>query len=137
VNRNEILHDKIIALYRGGKLLSAVCHATSTFAFARIGGRSIAFGKKLTGFPHAMDEVLIRAHGVDKAFLPLPFSNEHVLRQEGIDVPAFDPLRGSLNPRHMCVSLPFVTGVGPKSARPVAREVIASLRARTSTGLAA
>jgi putative intracellular protease/amidase len=137
VNRNEVLHDKLIELYRGGKILSAVCHATSTFAFTRIAGRSIAAGKQLTGFPHAMDEFLIRAHAVDPSFLPLPFSNEHVLRQEGIDVPMLDPLRGSLNPRHMCVSLPFVTGVGPKSARPVAREVLSVLRARTATRFAA
>jgi len=137
VNRNEVLHDKLIELYRGGKLLSAVCHATSTFAFTRIGGRSIAAGKQLTGFPHALDELLIAAHAVHKDFLPLPFSNEHVLRQEGIDVPPFDPMRASLNPRHMCVSLPFVTGVGPKSARPVARAVIAALEERGATRLAA
>ena len=130
VNGNEALHAKIAALYRANKILSAVCHATSTFALVKIDGRSIAAGKQLTGFPQLLDDLLIPAGAVDRAFLPLPLSNERVLRREGVAVPPLDPWRGAMNPRHMCISLPFITGVGPKSARPVARAVIRELRAR-------
>lgn len=128
VNTNTTLHGKIRELYEARKILSAVCHATSTFALVKVAGRSIAEGQLLTGFPQVMDDLLIPAHAVDERFLPLPLSNERVLREEGA-LPAFDALRGSLNPRHMCVSLPFITGGGPKSARPVARAVITTLRA--------
>ncbi len=128
VNRNPTLHGKIAELYRQGKILSAVCHATSTFALVTVDGRSIAAGKRLTGFPQRLDDVLIPVGAVDKAFLPLPLSNERTLRQEGVDVPPFDPLRAAMNPRHMLVSLPFITGVGPKAARPVATAVLAELR---------
>ncbi|MDB4968619.1 MAG: ThiJ/PfpI domain protein [Myxococcales bacterium] len=137
VNRNEGLHAKIAELYETNRILSAVCHATSTFALVRVDGHSIAAGKQLTGFPQLLDDVLIPAGAVDKSFLPLPLSNERVLRQEGVDLPALDPLRGAMNPRHMCVSLPFITGVGPKSARPVARAVIGELRARSQRAAAA
>jgi putative intracellular protease/amidase len=128
VNRDETLHEKIAELYRTGKMLSAVCHATSTFALVKMNGRSIAIGKTLTGFPQVLDDVLIPTRGVHPEFLPLPFSNERTLRENGVRVPTFDPLRASLNPRHMCVSLPFITGVGPKSARPVARALVSVLR---------
>lgn len=137
VNRNPDLHEKLLELYRGGKILSAVCHATSTFAFVEAAGRSIAAGHTLTGFPQALDDLLIPAHAVDPSFLPLPFSNEEALREAGVRLPTLDALRGALNPRHMCVSLPFVTGVGPKSARPVARAVLSALRERANDRAAA
>lgn len=137
VNLNATLHDKIRELYLADRLLAGVCHATSTFALVKNNGRSIAAGKQLTGFPQALDDLLIQAHGVDEQFLPLLFSNEEVLRQEGVDVPQLDALRGALNPMHTCVSLPFITGVGPKSARPVARAIIATLRERSAGRVAA
>ena len=129
VNRHPVLHDKIRELYLSGKILSGVCHATSTFAFVEVDGRSIAAGKALTGFPEGLDDFLIRLGAVDPAFLPLPFSNEQALRDAGVGVPVLDPIRGSLNPLHMCESLPFITGVGPKSARSVARAVAGAIRA--------
>jgi putative intracellular protease/amidase len=130
VNGNAELHGKIRELYRQGKLLSGVCHATSTFALVRDEGRSIAQGKQLTGFPQRLDDLLISVGAVDKRFLPLPLSNERTLREAGVDLLPWDPLRGSLNPRHHCISLPFITGVGPKSARPVARALHRELERR-------
>lgn len=130
VNRNPTVHEKVAALYSAGAVLSAVCHATSTLALVQIDGRSIAAGKQLTGFPQLLDDVLIPSGQVDAAFLPLPISNEEILRREGVAMAPLDALRATMNPRHMCISLPFITGVGPKAARPVARAVVAQLRAR-------
>ena len=61
INRNEELHRIIEALYLNGCVLSSVCHATSTFAFAkRPDGRSIVRGKRLTGCPNLADDLMIR-----------------------------------------------------------------------------
>jgi len=130
VNRHTGLHEKISELYARGALLSGVCHATSTFAFAKVDGHSIIQGHRLTGFPNPLDQALIRMGMVRQEFLPLPLINDHELRLAGAKLSKMDVLGAVLDPHHLRVSLPFVTGVGPKAAVPVARVVLAQLGAR-------
>lgn len=133
VNRNPQLHEVIGRLYRGGKALSGVCHATSTFAFVRENGRSIVEGKKLTGFPEIVDRVIPLLGLVDQTFLPIPFSNDAALQESGADLKWFHQLRALLDARYCRVDWPFVTGMGPKAARPVARLVMHSIHMRRKT----
>ena len=131
VNRNERLHGFISRLHGRGALLSAVCHATSTFAFVRDGeGRSIVQGHALTGFPHPMDKGLIALGLVRAEFLPLPLVNDEELQRAGAVLGPVDVALAMANPLHVRVSLPFVTGVGPKAAARVARAVVKAHGAR-------
>jgi putative intracellular protease/amidase len=124
VDPNPDLHRVVEALDRQDRVLSAVCHATSTFAFARgTNGRPLVQGKALTGFPDFVDQVMSRVGMVDRRFLPLPFSNDGELRRAGARV---NPVAAALNPRRILVDPPFVTGMGPKAAGDVARRAIAA-----------
>ncbi len=129
VNRNATLHGKLAELYEGGAILSAVCHATSTFAFVMKDGVPITKGHELTGFPNPLDQTLIRVGLVHPDFLPLPLINDDALRQGGAKLSKGDVLGATLNPHTMRVSLPFITGVGPKAAAGVARAVLDALDA--------
>lgn len=124
LNENEALHAIIGDLYRRGKVLSGVCHATSTFAFVKNGAHSIIKGKKITGFPHILDQILVAVGGVDRAFLPIPFSNDAALRAAGAAIQWSNQLAAALNPSYVRADWPFVTGMGPKAARKVAKMVI-------------
>jgi putative intracellular protease/amidase len=124
VNRNEALHDKIAQLHQRGAILSAVCHATSTFAFVSVGDRPIVQGHAITGFPHPLDRALIKVGGVQKTFLPLPLVNDDELIKAGAKLRKADIVEAIANPFTIRVSPPFVTGVGPRAARRVARRVI-------------
>lgn len=128
VNRNPELHSIIARLHARGCLLSGVCHATSTFALTRRDGRSIAEGHQLTGFPHALDRLLIAAGWVRPEFLPLPLINDAELKRAGTKHSIIDETLALLNPRHSCISLPFITGMGPKSATPVAKALVRALK---------
>jgi putative intracellular protease/amidase len=130
VNGSVLLHEKIAELYTRGALLSAVCHATSTFAFVRVRGEPIVRGHALTGFPAPLDAVLIKAGLVNESFLPLPLINDQALREAGAKLSSLDVAEATLNPYTVRVSPPFVTGVGPKAAARVAKKVIALLDER-------
>jgi len=124
VNRSEALHSFIGELYRDGKPLSAVCHATSTFAFVETDGVPIVAGKKLTGFPEFVDTIMSSTGLVQHEFLPIPFSNDQALADAGANLNWRNKLLAALNPRYTRSDPPFVTGMGPKAARGVAREII-------------
>lgn len=124
VNSNEVLHQKILEAYHKGKMLSAVCHGTSSFAFVEEGGRSIVAGKKMTGFPDFLDNILLKAGWVYKAYTPLPFSNEQKMRKAGAVISRLSHLWSIINPFHRVTDLPFITGVGPKAAGRVAKKVV-------------
>lgn len=124
VNRSDALHSKIAALYTRGALLSAVCHATSTFAFVKVDGASIIQGHALTGFPNPLDQTLIRLGMVHPEFLPIPLINDDELRRAGAELSKADVVAAMVNPRTMRISLPFITGVGPKAAARVAETVV-------------
>jgi putative intracellular protease/amidase len=122
INRDKDLHRIIEALYLKGSVLSSVCHATSTLAFAkRPDGKSIVSGKRMTGCPNIADEMMIRLGMVHKAYLPLPLINDDELRRAGAHI---NPIVAAANPHYTVVDLPFITGVGPKAAASVARKVI-------------
>jgi len=124
VNRNATLHARIRDLYRKGAILAGVCHATSTFAFVDLDGKSIVDGHTLTGFPHPLDRTLIKLGGVHERFLPLPLVNDDELRKAGAKLRPTDVVKAMLNPMYVRVSPPFVTGTGPKAARRVAKAVV-------------
>ena len=132
VNRSTLLHEKIRALYEQGALLSAVCHATSTFAFVEVNGKPIVQGHALTGFPASLDSVLIKAGLVHEKFLPLPLVNDHELRNAGAKLSTLDVIEATVNPFTVRVSLPFITGVGPKAASRVAEKVVELLVPNTA-----
>jgi putative intracellular protease/amidase len=122
VDPNPELHRIVEALHQRDRVLSAVCHATSSFAFAtEPGGRSIVEDKALTGFPDFVDRVMLRMGMVDERFRPIPLSNDAELRKAGARI---NPVAAALNPRRTKVDPPFVTGMGPKAAGEVARRVI-------------
>jgi putative intracellular protease/amidase len=123
VDPNPELHRIVEALHKEDRMLSAVCHATSTFAFARSNGHSIVEGKAITGFPNFVDQVMCRMGMVDRKFLPLPLSNDGELRKAGARI---NPVAAALNPRRTKEDAPFITGMGPKAAGEVARKVIAT-----------
>ena len=124
VNRNRELHAVIGELYRSGKPLSGVCHATSTYAFVEADGASIVTGKRFTGFPELVDTIMSSTGFVQEDYLPIPFSNDRALENAGADLTWVDKILAALNPRYTRVDPPFVTGMGPKAARKVAREII-------------
>ncbi len=124
INRNQGLHRVAAELHRAGKPLTGVCHATSTYAFVEEDGRSIVAGKAFTGFPEFVDTIMSAAGLVQKQFLPIPFSNDQALEDAGADLKWHHKLLAALNPRYRRIDWPFVTGMGPKAARGVARAVI-------------
>jgi putative intracellular protease/amidase len=126
VNRSEALHGVIGELYRDRKPLSGVCHATSTYAFVEADGAPIVAGKRVTGFPELVDTIMSSTGLVQKEFLPIPFSNDRALSDAGAKLTWRHKLLAALNPRYTRVDPPFVTGMGPKAARKVARETIRS-----------
>ena len=127
VNTNTILHQKLLEAFYKEKILSAVCHGTSTFAFVEDKGTSIVAGKKMTGFPDLLDDMLLKLGWVYEDFIPLPFSNEQKMRQAGAKLSGFNLFLSIVNPFHRVKDTPFVTGVGPKSAGRVAKKVIKML----------
>ncbi|MCU0305118.1 MAG: DJ-1/PfpI family protein [Thermoanaerobaculales bacterium] len=130
VNRNPELHAVIGELYGAGRPLAAVCHATSTFAFVEADGRPIVAGKGLTGFPEIVDALIAPTPLVARDFLPIPFSNDRALADAGADLRWYHKLLAAVNPRYVRVDPPFVTGMGPKAARRVARTLIHGLDTR-------
>lgn len=127
VNVNPTLHEKIYQAYKAGKILSAVCHATSTFAFVKDEALSIVAGKKITGFPDVLDNILIKTGWVYEQYLPLPFSNQKKLEEAGADIKTTDVLQSNVNPYYHVTDLPFITGAGPKTAKSVAQKVVAAV----------
>lgn len=130
VNRDAKLHALIARLFERGCVLSGVCHATSTFAFVSVGGRSIVSGHAMTGFPHPLDRALIASGLVASEFLPLPLINDEELRTAGAKLTLIDVAAAMVDPRTTRISAPFITGVGPKAAGKVARAVAAALGVR-------
>jgi len=124
VNRNPELHNVIGELFRGGKPLSGVCHATSTYAFVEDENQPIVHSKALTGFPELVDTIMSTAGMIKKDFLPIPFSNDQALENAGARLSWLNKLLAALNPRYTRVDWPFVTGMGPKAARNVAQAII-------------
>ncbi len=139
INTNATLHRKIADLFSRGAILSGVCHATSTFSYVTVNGQPITRGHALTGFPNPLDQTLIRLGLVHPEFLPLPLINDDELRRGGAKLSKRDVLGATLNPRTTRISLPFITGVGPKAAAPVAQAVLEALneeRPRVTNGAA-
>jgi putative intracellular protease/amidase len=124
VNTHSTLHNKILEAYKQEKILAAVCHGTSTFAFVKENGVSIISGKRMIGFPDFMDNILLRFGLVHENYTPLPFSNEQKMREAGAIITVWDLIFSAINPLYNITDEPFITGVGPKAACGVARKVI-------------
>lgn len=124
VNIDKQLHQKILEAYLKDKVLSAVCHGTSTFGFVNDGNKTIVEDKKLTGFPEKLDDILLKVGLVHEKFVPIPYSNEEKMKKSGAKVSPFNFLYSLFNPSHTETDYPFVTGIGPKAAESVAKKVI-------------
>jgi putative intracellular protease/amidase len=124
INSSPAVHNRVLDFFQSGKILGAVCHATSTFAFVQQRGVPIVEGKRLTGFPNALDQLLVQWGAVDPRFLPIPFSNDGKLISAGAYNRWPQRMLAMGNPRYHVVDLPFITGVGPKAAAPVAQSIL-------------
>jgi putative intracellular protease/amidase len=124
VNISRKLHKKIYHAYKKNKVLAAVCHGTSAFSFVKDGAHSIVHDKELTGFPDALDNILIKSGLVYEDYIPLPYMNEEKMKEAGAKISPFNFLQSIINPKHVKVDYPFITGIGPKASEDVAREVI-------------
>ncbi|MFN6944474.1 MAG: DJ-1/PfpI family protein [Cytophagaceae bacterium] len=124
VNIDRQLHQKVLEAYQKDKILSAVCHGTSTFGFVNDGNHSIVENKKMTGFPELLDDILLKVGWVHEKFTPIPFSNEEKMKKSGAKVSGLNFFYSLFNPSHTEVDYPFVTGIGPKAAETVAKKVI-------------
>jgi putative intracellular protease/amidase len=133
INRDSTLHQKILEFYIDKKILSGVCHATSTFTFVTFNNLPITHGKKLTGFPDFLDNNLVRVGLVPKQFLPLPISNDKLLKKSGANFNVCNQALAVLFPTYYRVDAPFVTGTGPKAAKRVAAETIKLLETNLQT----
>ncbi len=127
MNRDRELHRIILQMYKKNKLLSGVCHATSTFALVKEQEHSIVANKRITGFPKRLDQIMQILGLIDRKFLPLPLSNDDLLTQAGARLRWYHRLWAIINPRYTRIDRPFVTGMGPKAASTVARKVIGLL----------
>lgn len=127
INRNETIHLKIKEFFDAGKVLSGVCHATSTFTFVNSEGSSIVNKKSLTGFSDFLDFVLVPLGLVAKKFLPIPIKNESLLISSGAKIGMIKKAMAILNPWHYERDLPFITGTGPKATKKVAQLVVREL----------
>lgn len=125
VNIDPEFHKMILYLYENGKILSAVCHGTSTFSFVKKDGKSIAKGKRMTGFPDKLDSILISLGWVDKSFLPLPFKNQEAMENAEMKVHS-GLFLSTVSPAYIEIDHPFYSGIGPKAAENVARKILAS-----------
>lgn len=131
VNTNNLVHEKILAAFQQKKIISAVCHGSSALAFVVENGKSIIHNKKIIGFLDSQDSLLEKLGLIDKKFLPLPFRNEEKIHAAGANFSPADRLLAFTNPSYFQVDLPFVTGVGPKSAKPVAKAVVNILETKS------
>lgn len=128
VNTNKEVHDKIQQAFDQDKIIAAVCHGSSALSYVHENGISIIQGKRIIGFPDIMDKFLLMTQWIHPKFLPLPYWNEEKIREAGAAITLPDIIWGILNPTYHLIDLPFITGVGPKSAKSVAKAVIHSLQ---------
>jgi putative intracellular protease/amidase len=115
-------------VHEKGRIISAVCHATSALGPLLKGGNT-------TGFPNVVDQVMVRLGYVLDEFKP-PFHTHKDLRERvGARVSA---VRATLNPAHTEVYRPgsgraeIHTGTGPIATAPMARKKYAAIAAKES-----
>jgi putative intracellular protease/amidase len=113
-------------MHERGRIISAVCHATSALGPLLQGGNT-------TGFPKLVDEVMMRLGYVLDEFKP-PFHTHKDLRERvGARV---STIRATLNPAHTEVFRPgpgraeIHTGTGPIATAPMARKKYDSIAAK-------
>jgi putative intracellular protease/amidase len=122
VNPNTEVHEAVGRLHKKGRVLSGVCHATSGLAVAPDDdGKPIGAGKRFAGFPDLLDGFMVPVGMVEKAYLPIPLSNQDELARAGA---RYEKLMSIADPTYTVVDPPFVTGAGPKAVAKTAREVV-------------
>jgi putative intracellular protease/amidase len=126
VVNNPAIERAAREMHEKGKVISAVCHATSALGPLLKGGNT-------TGFPKLVDDVMGGLGYLLDEFRP-PFHTHKDLRERvGARVSA---IRATLNPAHTEVFRPgdgradIHTGTGPIATAPMARKKYASIEAR-------
>ena len=133
LNRNPKVHRIVQAFYDKGKVIGAVCHATSTIGGATKNDRqSIIAGRRVTGFPSTLDDLTLKAGVVLKEFDP-PFDNDEELAKYSADNKLFQRKKALVNYNYAIVDTKegastIVSGVGPKAADDVARLMVKQIR---------
>jgi putative intracellular protease/amidase len=126
VVNNQAVERAAREMHEQGRIISAVCHATSALGPLLSGGNT-------TGFPNVVDQVMMRLGYVLDEFKP-PFHTHKDLRERvGARVSA---IRATLFPMHTEVYRPgsgraeIHTGTGPIATAPMARKKYAAIAAR-------
>jgi putative intracellular protease/amidase len=118
---NPDLANAITSMLDAGKIVASVCHGPAAFlGVTRIDGSAMIKGRSITCFT---DDEERAVHLDDK----VPFLLESSLRAAGAQVstgPDFAP--------HIMEDGNLLTGQNPKSSEPLARAVVAALKARTA-----
>jgi putative intracellular protease/amidase len=119
VTQNKLLHSKIEEAFVQGKILSAICHGSSLFAFVSLNGNSIIKGKVIIGFIDIFDSILLKMDLIHSKFLPMPYRNQDVIKKAGGILSVKETILSYLDPSYCYVDLPFITGVAVSTAKKV------------------
>ena len=109
------------AFAASGKPVVAVCHAPAVFRHVRVGGRSIVWKKRVTGFSNAEEQAVHLSDVV-------PFLVEDELRRLGGFYESAEPWA-----RFIVVDGRLITGQNPASSRPAAQELLSLMADQLST----
>lgn len=124
---NAKLNQLLADFYRQKKAIGALCHSSSILCEVDIDGKSVAQRHRLTGFPTAMEHFILTMGMVDKQFHPMPMWTGKCLDQDTCKRPVWFRVFEVLNLFTSVADGQIITGVGPKSSKPVARKMLAAI----------
>jgi|GEM_PF-6843331 len=127
LHNNAQLRALIRDFYRQDKVIGALCHSSSILCEVEIDGDSLAARHRLTGFPAALEHVILTARLVDRRFLPMPLWTGRQLNHNRRRRPLWFRILEVLNLYTTVRDGQIVTGVGPKSSRRVAAEMMTAM----------
>lgn len=120
IQRNTDVQKAIVRAWTTDKLVTAVCHGPCSLLGVDVGdGAPFVRGRKITSFS--------KKEEFDYAREDVPYELEDALRAEGgiySSVANWEP--------HVVVDGRLITGQNPASAGPLAKELLAALKARAS-----
>ena len=118
IQRDADVQKAVVRAWTTDKIVTAVCHGPCGLLGVDVGdGKAFVSGKKLTGFSVKEE--------FDYAREDVPYEVEEALRAEGAVYSSAENWQP-----HVVVDGRLITGQNPASAGPLAKELLAALRAR-------